>query len=52
VELKEVQSALNDCQNDIVDQLTEFKHSVNNEVLHSHHETLKILDSKAGALDI
>lgn len=52
VELNEVQTALNECQEDIVQQLDEFKVSIQNEMRQMRGETDKSLDCKADALDV
>ena len=52
VDLEEVQTALNECQNDIVRQLDDFKEMVQQEISKSQMDTFKMMDSKADSLDI
>ena len=52
VDLEEVQNALNECQNDIVRQLDDFKEMVQQEISRSQMDTFKMMDSKADSLDI
>lgn len=52
VELKEVQSALNECQNEICEQLSEFKKTAKNDVHQIEGDLYKILDRKANLLDV
>ena len=52
VDLLEVQSALNECQTDIVKQLDQFKEVIQGEIRDSVLETFKVVDCKADSLDI
>ena len=52
VELREVQTALNECQSDIIDQLKEFKTSVADDMQQHQQDVYTKLDSKAGTLDV
>ena len=52
VDLNEVQSALNECQNDIIQQLNEFKDIIKGELKATQNETFVALDNKADALEI
>ena len=52
VDLEEVQNALNECQNDIVRQLDDFKEMVQQEISRSQMDTFKMMDCKADSLDI
>ena len=47
VELEEVQSALNECQTDIVKQLDEFKEVIQSELQRVQDDTYKAIDMKA-----
>ena len=47
VELEEVQSALNECQTDIVKQLDEFKEEIQSELQRVQDDTYKAIDMKA-----
>lgn len=52
VDLNEVQTALNECQADIVKQLDQFKEVIQNEIRDAQQETFKVIDCKADSLDI
>lgn len=52
VDLKEVQSALNDCQTDIVSQLDEFKMTLHRDIKHEQDDLIRMLDVKANAMDV
>ena len=52
VDLNEVQSALNECQADIVKQLDSFKEVIQGEIRDSQNETFKVVDCKADSLDM
>ena len=52
VDLEEVQGALNECQQDIVKQLDEFKEVIQQEIQRSQDDTFKAIDMKADQLDM
>lgn len=52
VDLREVQQALNECQSDIKEQLLEFRASVQNDQRQAEAELKKLIDKKAGVLDL
>ena len=52
VDLKEVQQALNDCQNDIVDQLQNFKKTVKTEIHQVESDLYKAMERKCNLLDV
>ncbi len=52
VDLKEVQGALNECQNDIVAQLEEFKNSIHKDLRQSQDDIFRMMDCKANAMDV
>ena len=52
VDLKEVQGALNECQNDIVAQLEDFKNSIHKDLRQSQDDIFRMLDCKANAMDV
>jgi signal transduction histidine kinase len=51
-DLKEVQAALTQCQNDISDQLADFRRAVKNEAHAATADVHKLLDKKANLLDV
>ena len=48
VDLREVQTALNECQGDIKEQLIEFRHAVTNEQRQAEADLRKMVERKAG----
>ena len=52
VELKEVQTALNDCQAEICEQLADFKKGTKNEVHQVESDIYKMMERKANVLDV
>ena len=52
VELREVQTALNECQSDITEQLKEFKTSVNENLDKNIDNVHRQLDAKATTIDV
>ena len=52
VELREVQSALNDCQGDINEQLREFKTTFSESMRKQHTDFEQKLDMKASSLEV
>ncbi len=48
VDLREVQTALNECQSDIKEQLIEFRHAVTNEQRQAEADLRKMVERKAG----
>ena len=48
VDLREVQTALNECQSDIKEQLIEFRHAVTNEQRQAEADLKKMVERKAG----
>jgi len=51
-DLKEVQTALNECQKDISGQLTEFRKQIKGEVHQIDSELHKVLERKANVIDV
>ena len=52
VELKEVQNALNECQNEIVEQLSDYKKTIKNDLHQTESDIFKIIERKANVLDV
>ncbi len=52
VELKEVQQALNDCQTDLCDQLSDFKKTVKSDIHAVEGEFYKVIERKANVVDV
>lgn len=52
VDIKEVQTALNECQNEICEQLADFKKSVKNDIHQVESDIYKIIERKANLLDV
>lgn len=48
VDLREVQTALNECQSDIKEQLIEFRHAVTNDQRQAEADLRKMVERKAG----
>lgn len=52
VDLREVQTALNECQSDIKEQLIEFRHAVTNEQRQAEVDLRKMVERKAGIQEV
>ena len=51
VDLKEVQTALNDCQNDLADQLTQFKQKTNDKIQSQEITLTRVIERKVDHKD-
>lgn len=51
VDLKEVQTALNDCQNDLADQLTQFKQKTNEKIQSQEITLTRVIERKVDHKD-
>jgi hypothetical protein len=52
VDLKEVQTVLNQCQNEICEQLADFKKSTKSDILSVETDVFKMLERKSNILDV
>jgi hypothetical protein len=52
VDLKEVQTVLNQCQNEICEQLADFKKSIKSDIHSLETDVFKMLERKSNILDV